>query len=317
MNQKLRFAFATVITLLAVLWICYCVFCGFIYLKGSDLGENIMRWAGALTALVFILLTASFIGVQLLKATDHKFRKFIVWERIFMFGICPIVFLCVGYFYSHFFTVHSQGKKAEVSFVNSVAKAKNIFPEYRSYAANRIDNYANSLTNDGYKKDNKVHVLKTRLLPPSLNQLENQCTTWIKDVDKTVTIWNPFLLGNIPYIQNGIKEWEEKLYEFSNFKMSDERNVIYFDEDKEYIQDVLNGLEATQRIYSEWKIPNIWAILTGLLCYALLVFAYIIQERNTRNLHTLFSNPHKSENDEFSYVEKKQTKKSGPIVGDF
>ena len=317
MNQKLRFAFATVITLLAVLWISYCVFCGFIYLKGSSLGERVMWWAGALSALVFILLTASFIGVQLLKATDHKFKKFIVWERIFMFCICPIVFLFSGYYYSHFFTVHSLSKNAEDSFVNSVAKAKNIFPEYRRYAANRIDDYSYSLACNDYKKENKVHVLTNRILPPSLSQLETQCTTWIKDVDKKVTVWNPFLLGNIPYIKNGIEEWEDKLYEFSNFKMTDERDVVYFDEDRSYIQDVLSGLETTQLIYSEWRFPNFWAILTCLLCYALLVFAYVIQERNTKNLHTLFTNPRKSADDEFSHVEKKQIKKSGPIVGDF
>lgn len=291
MNQKLRFAFATVITLISVLWICYCVFCGYIYLKGSELGESVIILSGALTVFIFILLTASFIGVQLIKATDHKFKKYIVWERIFMFAVCPIVFLFAGYFYSHFFTIHAQGNTAKESFLNSVQKAKDIFPEYRNYAAMRINDYSNHLTESGYKKENKVHVLSTRLLPPTLNELEEQCTTWInKDAYKGVTVWNPFLLGNVPYIKKSIENWHQKLYGFSTFKMQNENNVSYFDADKTYIQSALSGLEQTQQIYAQWKFPNFLAILTGLICYIMMMFAYFIQTRNNNSECRLFNN---------------------------
>ena len=119
--------------------------------------------------------------------------------------------------------------------------------------------------------------------------MKEQCTDWIHDVDKNVTVWNPFLLGNIPYVKNGITDWHKKLYEFSEFKMQDERDVAYFDEDRTYIQEVLDGLDKTQQIYSNWHF-NFWALLTGLLCYALLIFAYLIQERNNRSTYTLLSN---------------------------
>lgn len=300
MNQKLRFAFATVITLLAVLWIGYCVFCGCMYL-GLDFDFDIWIWhidavwtAGIVTLLFCFVLAGCFIGVQFIKATDHKFSKFIVWERIFMFVICPIVFLGAGYFYNQFFTVHSKGDVVKKSFIGSIKKARNIFPEYRRYAEVRIEEYEESIIEEGYVKDNRVHVLKMRLLPVELEELRSQCLVWIDEADKNVTVWNPFLLGNIPYIEKCINEWEEKLQEFSNFKMLDEQDVVYFDADKQYIGATLKGLKDTQKIYSEWHF-SIWALLTGLLCYGLLIFVYIIQERNTKNQYTLFTNPRKRE----------------------
>lgn len=289
MNEKLRFAFATVVTLVAVLWISYCVFCGFIYLNGDLLGENVMIWSGIVTAVIFICLIASFIGVQMLKATDHHFRKFIVWERIFMFGICPIVFLLAGYFYSHFFTVHAQAKDVKNSFVESVQNAENIFAEYRTYANSRIEEYRADIDVVKYA-NNKVHVLETRILHPALDSLEMRCKEWIKDVDENVTTWNPFLLGNIPYVKKGIKDWHVKLYELSCFHMQEENDVSYFDENEMYIQNVLNGLTRTQSIYSQWKFPNFWAILTGIISYFFLIVAYLIQERNNKSTYLLLSN---------------------------
>lgn len=289
MNEKLRFAIATVITLVAALWICYCVFCGFVYLYGSTFGDSIIKWALAVTVIILALLLAAFIGVQFIKATDHHFHKFIIWERIFMFGICPIVFFCAAYFYSHFFTVHAQGDKLETQFVNSVSQAERMFEEYRSYANDRIENYTEQIRTSGYKKDNQVHVLEIYLFHPALDSLETRCKEWIKDVDENATVWNPFLIGNIPYIEKGIKDWHDKLYEVSSIEMSDE-SVTYFDQDRKYIQDVLSGLQKTQNIYTEMKSPNYLAILTSLLCYALLIFVYLIQERNNKSTYTLFSN---------------------------
>ena len=317
MNEKLRFAIATVITLVAALWICYCVFCGFVYLYGSTFGDSIIKWALAVTVIILALLLAAFIGVQFIKATDHHFHKFIIWERIFMFGICPIVFFCAAYFYSHFFTVHAQGDKLETQFVNSVSQAERMFEEYRSYANDRIENYTEQIHTSGYKKDNQVHVLETCLFHPALDSLETRCKEWIKDVDENATVWNPFLIGNIPYIEKGIKDWHNKLHILSKFKMSDEVNVSYFDEDYEYIQDVLKSLDDTQSIYKKNKFPNFWALLTGILCYILLIFAYIIQERNTKNSYKLFKNPTKKREKTANKTKKNTFKKTGPIVGDF
>ena len=290
MNEKLRRAIATVITLVAALWICYCVFCGFVYRYGSTFGDSIIKWALIVTVIILALLLATFIGVQFIKATDHHFHKFIIWERIFMFGICPIVFLGAGYFYSHFFTVHAQGGKLETQFVNSISKAERMFEEYRSYANNRIENYAEQIHTTGYRRDNKIHVLEICLFHPALDSLETRCKEWIKDVDEDATVWNPFLLGNIPYIEKGIKDWHDKLHELSKFKMRDEVNISYFDENEEYIQEVLDGLENSQSIYQKWKFPNILAILTAIIAYCFLIVAYFIQERNNKSTYTLLSN---------------------------
>lgn len=290
MNEKLRFAIATVITLVAAIWICYCVFCGFVYIYGSTFGASIMKWALAVTLIIFALLLAAFIGVQFIKATDHHFRKFIIWERIFMFGVCPIVFLCAGCFYSHFFTVHAQSDQIEPQFVNSVSKAERMFEEYRTYANERVENYTEQNRTSGYKRDNQVHVLETCLFHPALDSLETRCKEWIKDVDENATIWNPYLLGNIPYVEKGIKDWHDKLYILSKFKMQNEVTVSYFDEDSMYIQDVLKGLADTQSIYSSMKFPNFWALLTGVIAYLFLIVAYFIQERNNKSTYTLLSN---------------------------
>ena len=201
--------------------------------------------------------------------------------------------------------------------MNSVSNAERLFEEYRSYANDRIENYTEQIRTSGYKKDNQVHVLETCLFHPALDSLETRCKEWIKDVDENATVWNPFLIGNIPYIEKGIKDWHDKLYLLSKFKMNDEDRASCFDEDYKYIQDVLNGLNNTSSIYEQWKFPNIWAILTGLFCYALLVFAYIIQERNTRNLRKLFENPTKRRKITANKKTTYKFKKTGPIVGDF
>ena len=74
------------------------------------------------------------------------------------------------------------------------------------------------------------------------------------------------------------------------------------------------ALDDLKGLYTKSSAPTPTAIITGILCYILLLFPYFIQRRNTKNIYRLFGQEggRKNRNSEGDYLGYHQTKEESP-----
>jgi len=145
-NRTLRFSWGHIIAFIALIFISYTTFMGISYFCD---GNFIL--AGAGVVVVDLLLVAFFFTPQLLKASDAKFGRKIVFERIFF--ICtPFIFVVAMAPYSHFWTVFEKREEVESTFSQSIKAVPKIFDSYEAYAQERMEAYTKTL--DSFKESN-------------------------------------------------------------------------------------------------------------------------------------------------------------------
>ena len=96
-NEVLKFSWGHIIAFVALIFISYVTFMGIAYLADGN-----FVYAGVGVVAIDVLMLLFFIVPQLLKGTERKFSKCIVWERIliilspfaFVFLMLPLVLLC-------------------------------------------------------------------------------------------------------------------------------------------------------------------------------------------------------------------------------
>lgn len=281
-NETLKFSWGHIIAFLAIIFISYLSFMGLTYLTDGN-----FLIAGVGVATIDILLLSTFIGAQVLKATDRKFNKRIIVERLLLL-ITPIVFVVCYLPQAHFWTVFDQRGEIESQFKTSVAQSKEMFALYEQYADNRITAYQKNISKTDKNKTsrtNKLEALTLQLKSDNYLNLKNEAITWI-DKASGATVWNVFMIANIRTITEAIDNWNTQLVEMSTRVMSDEKAVA-FDSDSSVVQSVKNGLSQLNNIYSVKKDNKLytWAIMFFL--YLMLIFPYLIQDRHVKSVYTL------------------------------
>lgn len=307
MNKKLKFSWGHIVAFLVLIYIGYISFMGVTYASDGDFSK-----AGILTTVILVVLILFFIGAQYKKGVDEKFRKSIVWERIFMY-CSPIVFVLCMIPYSHFWTVFKNGSEITKKFDNAIELSKNMFTDYDEYAHKRIDNYKSMLDrvvsnknlrpqeyrdlgftgrSDAEQEKLMVKELELQLLSSNYDSLKTTATTWIDNV-KGASVWNVFIIGNIKQIKTSMGSWNKDLANFAariikNEEYKDYNKIVSYSDHGKEIQQVEKALDDLKSLYTETSTPTLTAIITGILCYILLLFPYFIQRRNTKNIYRLF-----------------------------
>ena len=323
MNKKLKFSWGHIVAFLVLIFIGYITFMGVTYESDGN-----FRRAAIGTAIVLIVLILFFIGAQYMKGVDEKFRKSIVWERIFIYA-SPFVFIICMTPYSHFWTVFNNGEEITKQFDSAIELSKNMFVDYDEYAHKRIDNYKLMLNrvvsnknlrpqeyrdlgftgrDDNEQEKLMVKELELQLLSSNYDSLKTSATEWIDNV-KGASVWNVFIIGNIKQIKNSMKSWNEDLASFAVKKINNEEYKgyntvqVYSDHGKE-ISKVEAALDDLKGLYTRPSSPYPIAIITGILCYILLLFPYFIQRRNTKNIYRLFGQEgeHRTKSDADEYL---------------
>ena len=245
----------------------------------------------------------TFIGAQMLKGTDEKFNRSIVFERI-LICLCPIAFVWAMLPYNHFWTVFGSRENIESSFSSSIEKSKQMFENYDRYSTARIASYdsllqsaiVNKETNaDTYVKTGFngvddvtmkqifIETLKLQLQSQNTDSLKNSAIKWIDDANYGATVWNAFLIGNIDEISNAIDGWNKVLIDVSRPVLSNELSYTKpFDADKSSNEAVKSELKQLQRMYTQSSGVSLNTIWTGVILFVMLMFPYLLQKRNTR-----------------------------------
>ena len=284
-NETLKFSWGHIIAFVAIIFISYVSFMGISYLTDGN-----FLFAGLGVVGIDVLIVVFFIGAQLMKGTDEKFKRKIVFERILLFA-APFVFCAVMIPYAHFWTVFDRREKIENTFSSSLKETKGMFDSYKSYADARIKEYDAKLAKDKVdqiSRENKVKALKLQLVSDNFVNLKNAANEWI-DRASNATVWNVFMLGNIHKINDALENWNRALTSMSQKKMSDEgQGGIPFTSEDQSVVQAKSDLSNLNNYYSGIQGPTWIAIVTGLFLMLLLLFPYVIQSRNTKSTYRLF-----------------------------
>lgn len=309
MNEKLKFAYGYVLAVISLIIITYITFVGMLYLTGGRMLPTLL-----ITITLILLLTASCIGLQRLKATDHRFSRHIIWERILLPAMIVLCLVAMIPF-SHFFTIHKHESEITCEFTAMLDESKKMLDEYSDYAKNRVRKYNISLksalnknnkkaiigNNSFYDKvpndilrDNLINIMEMQLCV-SEDSLRQGASAWLDDARKGITVWNVFLLGNVNKIREAIDLWHNQMEESSSRLFPGEvakknQNVAYA---SAHIQQIHQHLDNIDKICTKPSFPSPLALLTGCICMALLFLPYYLQQRHTRSRVSLWGKGHK------------------------
>lgn len=324
-NQNLKFTWANIITLLALIIVAYFAFVGFSYLTAGN-----FMFAGIGAAACVIVLAIVFITAQQLKASGKKMHRKIILERILIFG-SPLVMVACMIPMSHFWTLHANSDKAVEMFTNTINGSEQIFTDYDAYAANRIKNYSRTLNkivrnvpanyNDFLKagftpdmlmpstttasgkdinpqmkgmiirqKQNIIDALTLQLCSENVTNLKKSATEWINKANTGASVWNVFLIGNLDEISDAINGWQSQLSEFTEKKLPAEdlyASVQPFSSNG--ASDAQDNINSMREMFKEQQFPTFTAIGFGIVLYLMLLFPYFIQQRHSKSTLSLIN----------------------------
>lgn len=306
MNEQLKFSWGHIIAFLALIMLSYITFVGVTYMTNGNFAE-----ASIAMVSIDVVLLLFFIGAQMAKATECKFKRWIVVERILIF-CSPIAFCLCMIPFSHFWTVHSKNEKIVSEFTKAIEASKQVFLDYDNYSKTRIKNYEGMLNDvivnksnnsstfskcgfaegkESLQKQNMIHTLQLQLMSDNYNTLKQEANKWIEQSSNGASIWNVFLLGNIKEIKSAIHGWNEELAKYAAYKMSNEEKginkVMVFDKTNASIVAADSGLDNLKEMFISCEIPNAKALLFAIVLYFALLFPYILQDRHTKSQYRL------------------------------
>lgn len=300
-NETLKFSWGHIIAFIALIFISYVSFMGITYLTDGD-----FLYAGLGVLIINLVLIVFFIIPQILKGTDEKFSRKIIFERILFFS-APVFFIAVMVPYAHFWTVFDNRTQVETTFSESIKTTKGMFESYGAYANNRVKEYDKRLAQnktEAVHRTNEVEALRLQLIADNYDALKESAIEWI-DKASGATVWNVFMIGNIKKIERAIDNWNKSLNQFSSKVMSDEPDGVQaFSSSDPSVTTAKDNLNNLRSVYTTMSAPNMIDIGIGALLYILLLFPYIIQSRNTKSTFRLIG----SEGDSYTLKRKKAKK---------
>lgn len=302
-NETLKFSWGHILAFIALIFISYVSFMGITYLTDGD-----FLYAGLGVLIINLVLIVFFIIPQILKGTDEKFSRKIIFERILFFSV-PVFFIAAMVPYAHFWTVFDHRTQVETTFSESIKTTKGMFESYEAYANNRIKEYDKKLAQnktEAVHRSNEVEALRLQLIADNYDALKESAIEWV-DNASGATVWNVFMIGNIKKIEDAIESWNKSLSDFSGKIMLDEPDGVEpFSSSDPSVTIAKKNLNNLCSVYTTMGGPTMIAIGVGILLYILLLFPYIIQSRNTKSTFRLIG----SEGDLYKPQRKKSKKTS-------
>lgn len=304
-NEHLKFSWGHIIAFVALIFIGYISFLGLTYLTDGD-----FFLVGLSVFAIVAILLALFMGIQVLKATDHRFKKRIVIERLLV-TLSPFVIVSVLFPFCHFWNVYDNRRSIENNFSKTITNARQLFVQYDDYSQDRIKALEESQRGSRFssiRKKNQIEALTIQLQGDNYQNLKEASFDWISGASKA-TVWNVFMIGNIHTITDAFTSWNQSLVDFSDKQLSFESHVVKFDAEGENVNQVSKGFSAIKKSYSETSLPNWYSWLWICFLYFCLMLPYIIQQRHTKSTRFLFYNETKHHSSSLDLDDSKEIEK--------
>ena len=300
MHEKLKFSFGHILAFLSLIFGGYVTFVGVTYYTGGD-----YIIGGAVAIGISLVLLFLLFRLQLLKSVNEKFESYIIHERI---TLVVFTLTCCGAFipFSHFWTVKSHEEDILVKFEESLQFARQLFSDYDEYANERIhvleegknDYNPRSAALERASYQAGLKGIQIQLLPDKYLNLEQEALEWVDQSEKTISIWNVFLMGNVNVINSSIRDWHDEMSNMSthitdlelnhNKSKIDRKSIPSPFKRTEEIAQSSSELESVLLLYSTVELPKPLAWLTGILAILMLYLPWIIQKRSPKSMVTLW-----------------------------
>lgn len=285
-NQTLKFSWGHIIAFVAMIFISYVSFMGITYFTDGD-----FIVAGLGVIMVNLVLVLFFIVPQILKGTDEKFKKKIVFERLLVFT-APFFYVVAMFAFAHFWTVFENRKNVETTFAQAISTTKGMFISYEEYAGNRLENYKKQLAKTKkilLSRKNAEEALRLQICDGNYNTLQDYAYKWLETASEA-SIWNVFIIGNRKTIEKALDDWNKSLNNFSSKIMTDEpKGVVPFNSVDPSVIAAKAELENLKSLYTKLeRYPTMMSVGLVMFLYLLLMFPYFVQRRSTRSVKRLF-----------------------------
>ena len=302
-NQHLKFSWSHIIAFIGLIAAAYIIFMGFTYMTGGD-----FILAGIGTAVIVLLLAFVFIGVQQLKATDHKFDRSIRRERV-MLCLTPVAMAIAMWPMMHFWAVRANDRQIVDTFTEAISSSRQMFDNYEAYSAKRISDYRTDLDKiiaerstmpdryreagfkaglDSLRRRNMERTLYLQLRSHNYDKTRTEALAWIDAASQGASTWNVFLLGNTRQIKDAVNDWHKTLDQMSDHLMNNENPLTgSFGRSDNTASEVTSRIDRVSDAFTNAHGGVFPAIIFGILLYGFLLFPYLIQGRNTRSMVTL------------------------------
>lgn len=294
--KQSRFSLADLLTVLGSIGFGF--FC-YLSINFYTLGDT----STSITSAVIISLVLGILAFacKLLKTTNGNFKTSIILERI-MISLYISASLAALISFSHYFYITSQKDIIQQRVIANIEKAEEIFSEYESYGARRLNVYQAQLksavaqkgtnsqdylamgfengTDDQTQVNNKLFSFNAQLYPSNYPQMKQGVTQWLVEAKQNIKDWSPLAIIDIV---NSLEEessiWNQQFVSYSEVLAKGEDYTPFaFDLN---IKDVSN-------IFTQTSYPTIESFLIGCGFYLLMLVSYFINSRSTKNPYTLF-----------------------------
>lgn len=289
MGDRLKFSFGHVIAFVSLMFIGYVTFMGAVYFSGAD-----FEWALFLVLVEVVGLFVLLMLLQKMKTVQHHFKKNIWIERAFLLllltGCC--------YAFTHFmkfWNVFENRHLVSARFSEATAAADSMFVGYDNYSDKRIRNHEArlksyyNLSEDQLLYQVNDSILHIKLQSEAYSEIEKKARKWIASTSRGVSVWNVFMMGNEKKMASIIDDWHGMLVSMSKGQISTEENVVSFDSDGYYINNVQEKIFLLEKLFSTDGF-TLWSLI-GVPFFLFLFLPYLIQDRYFRSTYILFC-PH-------------------------
>ena len=118
------------------------------------------------------------------------------------------------------------------------------------------------------------------LLSENYDNIKVPTIDWLDKARSNANVWNPFFLNNVKTISSVISDKITELH-----KMSE---TLCPNESAEPFAYSITFEDVTNLYTIFNRTPALIGLLLAIICYALLLFPYALQTRNTKSTYTLF-----------------------------
>ena len=292
------FSLADLLTLLAAVSFSFICFLGLNFVTEGDLLVSILVSIDILLVLGGLAFLA-----KRQKTARKNFKKHIIIE-FSAIALFTVLFFGVSfYIFPHYFTVSSKKEEIKNTLLSSIDGAKKMFDDYETYASNRESVYEANLNSvvaakstrptdysnfgfgaegitDNIQIENKLFTLHADLFPTNYSDtilrmgIKDVATKWLDEQTKVVSLWKPI---GIPIVANELlSKTTEWLSELSNYSRVREKGEITND----YSYKLSFG--DVSPLLTEMERPKLLSILLSVALWAVMLFSWLITERDSR-----------------------------------
>lgn len=283
--KETKFNFAYVLCIIVLLFFSYITFLGLAFWAGGSMVAPVL-----LTLLLLIIVGGCVFAMSVARSSR--------WTDVGLIGqiCCGIVVLAAlmasSLPFTNFMRVAGEKKELQEKMEQTMKSSEDLNSAYDRYVQQRLSSYRTTVSalamspssnpslyaqifgdtptaQASGKVNSIVESLKSKLLPPGSENIQQERQEWLKKVTD-INVWNPLAASNIAKLNKQVNSWDENYKQLSS--------TIYAGEKVEPFEynDFQNSFQQLTESYEKFRKPNVTSLLVALFCFLVMLFPYFI-----------------------------------------